>query len=164
MQPILTAIEALDFDTARSRLHALLSALPKASHSAASDHNSHPASAVTLDLEAALDRLSGEFDILLAAAENVIPQIETDHQALRLALDAADAEAASKVAHRLKGVCGIVGADKVASLAKVMVIAGRAGNLHACHDAFAILEPAIHELRAALQALLDHPERYRPKR
>lgn len=62
---------------------------------------------------------------------------EKRRDALQVALDEGDAPTASKLAHSLKGMCGVVRAEDLVSMAYNMELSAKEGNLDRTREQFA---------------------------
>lgn len=74
---------------------------------------------------------------------------------LREAIEAEDASAASKLAHSLKGMCGVVRAERLSKLALEMEFMAKNGNMDAVRTNFTAFTECRKEALALMQAYLD---------
>jgi len=74
---------------------------------------------------------------------------------LRKAIDAGDASAASKLAHSLKGMCGVVRAERLSELALSMEHLAKDGSLDQVRQDFALFTSAHQETVALMNASLE---------
>ena len=75
---------------------------------------------------------------------------------LREALDAGDASAASKLAHSLKGMCGVVRAERLSELALSMEHQAKDGNLDDVRKDFALFAESHQETIALMNTYLNN--------
>lgn len=71
---------------------------------------------------------------------------------LSAALEADDAATATKLSHSLKGMCGVVRADRLARLSLEMEYAGRDGRLGSVRESFASFVDALDQASALMTA------------
>ena len=166
---VIAAIERMDFEVARELLGGFIQGSQSAAADAGTAGNSitgtvlrHGFASDILDLGQALMRLSGDFDLLISAAQSIPKQIATDRESIAQALQAGDTDAVFKAAHRIKGACGLIGAVTAFNASRTLEAAGRAGDLAACHEQNTALQAACEALLPALDELFSNPDRYRP--
>lgn len=75
--------------------------------------------------------------------------------ALKAALDEGDAPTASKLAHSLKGMCGVVRAEDLVSTAYNMENSAKAGNLDQTREQFAKFVAMLEKGYVEMKAFLD---------
>ncbi len=73
------------------------------------------------------------------------------HKSLGNALDAADTESASKLAHSLKGMCGVVRADGLVTLALNMEHAAKNGKLEETREYYARFTELLAETKIEIE-------------
>jgi len=106
-----------------------------------------------------VDRLRatiGDDDELLAQVASTFLQVRTGLRArLRDAATVADAAALARAAHELKGMAGMIGAERLSLAAKTLELAGRGGNRAAYTDPalLAELDDEWERVARALEAI-----------
>ncbi len=100
-----------------------------------------------LNLEAALERLMGDVDLLEMLVQQFLEEIPTVLEEIKSALDQGDAEAVYGKAHRLKGAAGNLSADAVAAAALRLEQSGRDGDLDDGSAAMGVLQDCVADLQ-----------------
>lgn len=102
------------------------------------------------NIAAALDRLDGDTDLFATLIEGTIEQARHDIGELRGAVDARQSDAVRKIAHRLKGSLGAIGAEQAQETARLLELAGKeqrsgefASLLGRLESNLALLEPIL---------------------
>lgn len=78
------------------------------------------------------------------------------HESLGNALDAADADSASKLAHSLKGMCGVVRADRLVTLALNMEHTAKNGKLEETRGYYARFTELLAETKAEIKQFMKN--------
>jgi HPt (histidine-containing phosphotransfer) domain-containing protein len=103
------------------------------------------------DIADALERLDDDQDILLILVEAVLEQIDGDLGGMRTALACGDGGALAKVAHRLKGSMGAVGAMRVHGACSAVERAGKRGETASLSSLFEELMAEVDRVRPLLE-------------
>jgi signal transduction histidine kinase/CheY-like chemotaxis protein/HPt (histidine-containing phosphotransfer) domain-containing protein len=77
------------------------------------------------NIAAALDRLEGDTELFATLIEGTVEQARHDIGELRGAADARHGDAVRKIAHRLKGSLGAIGAEQAQETARLLEMAGK---------------------------------------
>ena len=107
----------------------------------------------TLDLDAALDRLGGDLDVLREVADLFLKETPKMMAAVEHALETGDAPALALAAHSLKGCVSTFGARQAFEAARALEMAGRTANLGQAGRDLIRLCSAIEALTPELSAL-----------
>ena len=99
-------------------------------------------------------RLMGDLEMADLVAQSFLADMPGQIQALKAAVDSADAAAATKVAHRMKGASSAVGGSGLQRLAYSMELAGKSQDLGTLH---AILPELVEEFEGLRQLLEKKP-------
>ena len=142
-------------------------------HSPHSFHLHHsPHSPPPINFPLALDRMGGDLEIFMNFAASLPAQMLQDHAAIsEIALAAgsvgwseptpaamaADAKLLRKVSHRLRGVCGMLGAERAQAACAALEVAARQCDGAAYPARIQELEAALAVLMPALDDFLAHP-------
>ena len=108
-----------------------------------------------LDLEEALDRVDGDRDLLNEIAGLFLADVDEMVDVVRKAVEAKDAGAIHRAAHRLKGSVVTFAAAPAGDAALALELMGRDGQIDAAPEAFTRLEFEIGRLVQALKPLVD---------
>jgi len=106
---------------------------------------------ILFDKEAFLASLANDEELaceLIAAFLEDCPQRA---QSLVEALNTGDAVMASKMAHSLKGMCGVVRADVLSDLALDMELAAREGQLDSVREQYAVFSKYLEQVYIQLK-------------
>jgi CheY-like chemotaxis protein len=112
------------------------------------------ASEQVLDLQEALERVDGDRDLLNEIAGLFLADVDEMVDVVRKAVEAKDADAIHRSAHRLKGSVVTFAAAPAGDAALVLELMGRDGQIDAAPDAFKRLEFEVGRLVAALKPLV----------
>ena len=107
----------------------------------------------TLDRAALLDRLEGDWELLVEIVALFLEDCPRRMAAGRQAVAAGDTETLLRIAHSLKGSAGNFGDEAASGAATAVETAARAGDRSAAASAWARLEAEIAWLVAALVQL-----------
>jgi CheY-like chemotaxis protein/HPt (histidine-containing phosphotransfer) domain-containing protein len=125
-----------------------------------------------INLPLALGRMGGDLETFLCFAAAVPAQMAHDHAAIsEIALaagcvgwsdpapasQAADAKVLRKASHRLRGVFGMLGAERAQAACQALEVAARQHDGAAYPERIQELDAALAALRPALDDLLAHP-------
>jgi signal transduction histidine kinase/CheY-like chemotaxis protein/HPt (histidine-containing phosphotransfer) domain-containing protein len=113
-------------------------------------------------LEAALDRVGGDRDLLRAIAGTFLEHYPTQVADLRAAMDRRDCDAAAAAAHRLAGSLGALGCDRGLTLARDIEQLARLGAPDPIHDALGSLERELGRIATAFRTLIGPSDLARP--
>jgi HPt (histidine-containing phosphotransfer) domain-containing protein len=107
---------------------------------------------VIFNLAEALTRVDEDEDLFHTLAELFIEQAPLDMAAAQAALDAGDAEALARAAHRMKGAILQFSAPRVLEAARELEALGKAGTLDRAATVCAQVDQELQHLIAALRA------------
>jgi two-component system, sensor histidine kinase and response regulator len=110
-----------------------------------------PAEKLLWDKAEALDRLGGDEELLRELCQIFLEESPKLMQKLRRAIADADAEAAMRAAHSLKGELGYLGAAGASQAARTLEDMGHDDNLFQAAETFAVLEREMASLHLALK-------------
>ena len=113
-------------------------------------------------LEAALDRVGGDRDLLRSIAGTFLAHYPTQVADLRAAMDRKDHEAAAAAAHRLAGSLGALGCEHGLTLARDIEQLARLGGPDPIRDALGSLERELGRVAGAFRTIADPSDLARP--
>jgi signal transduction histidine kinase/response regulator RpfG family c-di-GMP phosphodiesterase/HPt (histidine-containing phosphotransfer) domain-containing protein len=94
----------------------------------------------------------GDSEFLNGIIDQFLQDVPSQLVAIRQAIVQADAQALTREAHRLKGVCGILGARLMEAYCKDLEARGRAGSMHEADAILAQLDSEFSRVQRALEA------------
>ena len=109
----------------------------------------------SIDLDAALEHVGGDFDVLREVAGLFLEESPKILAALHQALRSGDAAGLARAAHNLKGGVSTFCAQQAYEAARAVETAGRNDNLSQATRDLARLSSAIEALAPELSALAD---------
>ena len=101
-----------------------------------------------IDLDAALEQVDGDTELLRDLVDTLLESAEEDIEKIRSGISSGDTEAVQRGAHSLKGAAASLAAEPLCETAFRLETAGRSGNLR---EAPALLE----KLEAELERLKE---------
>ncbi|MCC6141018.1 MAG: Hpt domain-containing protein [Nitrospira sp.] len=107
------------------------------------------------NLAEALAHVDEDAELFLTLAEVFVEQAPVDMAATQAAVDAGDAEAVSRAAHRLKGAIMQFSAPRAYEAAKELEALGRAGTLDRAASVCGNVDRELQQLLAALRAYIE---------
>jgi HPt (histidine-containing phosphotransfer) domain-containing protein len=107
---------------------------------------------IVFNLAEALTRVDEDEDLFHTLAELFIEHAPLDMAATQAALDAGDAEALARAAHRMKGAILQFSAPRVFEATKELEALGKAGTLDRAATVCAQVDRELQQLLAALRA------------
>lgn len=107
---------------------------------------------VVFNLADALTQVDGDEELLRTLAELFVEQAPLDMAAAQAALNAGDAEALARAAHRMKGAILQFSAPRVFEATKELEALGKAGTLARAATVCAQVDRELQQLIAALRA------------
>ena len=110
----------------------------------------------TLDLEAALERVEGDRELLEELLDMFVDEAGKNIVELRQAVAGQDAALAERMAHTIKGAASNVGAKFVASTALIVEQQARSRDLSNIHLKIAALQAEIERLLPEIEAARKH--------
>jgi CheY-like chemotaxis protein/HPt (histidine-containing phosphotransfer) domain-containing protein len=99
-----------------------------------------------IDLDAALNTVEGDKDLLADLVDIFLHSYPTDMIALGKAIDSGDARELTRAAHSLKGAFGSIGAIKAQALAREIESLGRSTRLEGASSAFQQLKDELEHI------------------
>jgi two-component system, sensor histidine kinase and response regulator len=120
----------------------------------ATDSSSSHGAAPTFNLDEALQRVNGDRDVLAEIAGLFLSDAPAMVADVREAVNAGDAAAVSRTAHRLKGSILTFGAPAAAGAALTLETNGRARDLSTAHADVERLSAEVDRLREGLEVLV----------
>jgi hypothetical protein len=120
----------------------------------ATDPSSSHRAAPAFNLDEALQRVDGDRDLLAEIAGIFLSDAPAMVADLLAAVNAGDAAAVSRTAHRLKGSILTFGAPGAAGAALTLEASGRAGDLSTAHADVERLSAEVDRLREGLESLV----------
>ncbi|WP_319541641.1 Hpt domain-containing protein [uncultured Pseudodesulfovibrio sp.] len=107
------------------------------------------------DKEAFLESLANDEELACELINAFLEDCPIRTESLVDALDTNDAVTASKMAHSLKGMCGVVRADVLSELALDMELAAREGQLDLVRELYAQFSDFLEQVNIQLEAFRD---------
>jgi CheY-like chemotaxis protein len=142
-----------------------LAAEPKAPPACAEGADGRAGEAPPINFTAALDRMEGDLQTFLLFAAALPAQITDDQAMIHQAAQSADAaEALRKASHRLKGVLGMLGAERAQAACLALEIAARQQQDAVYPALVQQLDAALAALSPVLNDFLAHSAEYLPVR
>ncbi|MES2206932.1 MAG: Hpt domain-containing protein [Pseudomonadota bacterium] len=108
-----------------------------------------------INVEAALENLGGDHDLLRELAEMMLPDLDAYRSNLQLALDSENLKAVYEQAHSLKGAVSNFVAEPLRQAALRLEIAGKSNDINAARLALPDVLKAISAFQTALRELLS---------
>ena len=110
------------------------------------------------DLQAALDGVDGDRDLLLEMAVLFLAQCPQLLTEIKACVERADAKGLERSAHKLKGSIGNFGAERVRLAAQQLEEMGRTGSLTEARVIYATMESEVGRVQQALATLIKIKE------
>lgn len=107
------------------------------------------------DIEQLMNSLGGDGELAGELLEAFMEDSPERRESLREALQAGDAQQAAKLAHSLKGMCGVVRCNGLTNLALSMENTAKDGDLDKVREQFVDFDRIMDEAHAEIQAYLD---------
>ncbi len=104
-----------------------------------------------------LERLDGDFDLVVELVELFLEDVEEKLRFLRVAIDGGNIPEAEKEAHSLKGAASNVAAEKVCHIAGVIEKACINQDMESVRAGWETLLHAVREVREVLQLEIADP-------
>jgi len=108
-----------------------------------------------IDEEEALERVGGEWSLLVELAGMCLADTPAALDNIRGALAGGDARSLQRAAHKLKGSLLVLAADSASEAASRLEALGASGSLDAAASALATLERELDRLRPVLVELAE---------
>jgi two-component system, sensor histidine kinase and response regulator len=113
-----------------------------------------PASAITWDVGATLERLGGDEELLHEVLGIFLEEVPTHMASLRRAIAENDAGAIEGLAHTLKGELGYLGIAGVSQKAREMEEFGQKSQFRLAEELYGIFEPEVSEILLSVRRLI----------
>jgi len=107
------------------------------------------------DAQAFLRSLADDRELAMELLSAFMEDSPVRHAELGEAIEAGDAETASKRAHSLKGMCGVVRAQDLLNLALNMEVSAREGDLARTREHYARFTTLLADAKAEIEAFMQ---------
>ena len=106
------------------------------------------------DYEAFSQRMMGDHDLIVTVAEAFMTDMKAQVEELKKLVESGDALQAGKQGHTIKGAAANVGGMALSAQARVIEVAGKAGDMDTVRQSMPTLESAYEALKSTIDKKL----------
>lgn len=105
--------------------------------------------------DALIEKIGGDLELALELLQAYYEDAPVRLESLVRAVEGGDCEEASRLAHSLKGMSGVIRAREISELALSMEVSGRKGNMDAVRKSMSFFVPMLTQVLEDIGAFLE---------